>query len=119
MRAIDAVMNSNHNEPTKQKLIADIQSKFRNSQLKTGGTEKTGKPRNSKKFIDHVDEFETPGPGRRNRHYPENKSKTVNRSQRNAHKGRKNNNQPPEYEDHRRFLMPEMNEFLGDGDRQS
>ena len=31
LRAIDAVMQSNHDDQTKQRLIADIQSKYRNS----------------------------------------------------------------------------------------
>ena len=31
LRAIDAVMQSNHDDQTKQRLIADIQANYRNS----------------------------------------------------------------------------------------
>ena len=87
-----------------------------------GKTEKVGRPRHGKKFSDNIDDFETPPiQGRRNRHYPENKSKTVGKTHRNPVKdnyGRKNHH-GGEYEDHRKFLMPEMNDFIDDGGRQS
>ena len=117
MRAIDAIMNSNHDEQTKQRLIADIQQKYRDTYPKLTLNDKSGKPRNSKKFIDTADEYETPGPGRRNRQYPETKAKTVNKSQRKSDKdkqGKRVNQPTAEYEDHRKYLMPEMSEFISD-----
>ena len=100
VRAIDAVINSNHDEDTKQRLIADIQQKFRNAQRQHGQTEKVGKPRNQKKFKDAEDgEFDT-APTRRNRQNPnydphDAKAKTAKQPAK-----QRRRKQMPDYEDH-------------------
>ena len=55
-KAIDAVINSNVDDRTKQHLIADIQEKYRLSQ-RAAEAGKASKPRNQKQYIkDHPED---------------------------------------------------------------